>query len=289
MQLRRIAALIFATAGIASAQTILVDDQFIDNGVTNGSDALDIAWFTNGSGASLTTASDNSTGPNEGVNDNAMNVAVGGQGFRGAAGNMTTAANLSATGHYASLRLDIRYTSNPANVDAGFRFGLFNSNGTTVAANSDLLSDNDIGYAARFSIGTATANVGLSEKASGTGGSVSGGNVSILSSATANVTSLNGTTNYYRLQLDIVRNGSNGLDFTISEGVNTTSLTPVLTFTDNSAATFVFDSIVLSNGNTVTDYRVDNILVTTGIPEPSTAVALLAGFGAFALIRRRRA
>lgn len=293
MKLRHLAASLLLTActlSLANAQT-LVDDRFIDGGVSNGTDPLelDVAWFTNGASSSLSVVSDNSTGPNEGSNDNAIAVNTAGQGFRGAAGNMTTGANLSATNYYVSLRLDVRYTADPANVDAGFRFGLFSSNGTTVAANNDGLSNNDIGYGARFSVGTATANVSLSERVSGTGGALSGAGIGILSSATANVTSLNGTTNYYRLQLDIVRNGSNGLDFTISEGVNTTTLTQVLTFTDTTASTFLFDSVVFTNGNTVANYAVDNVLITTGIPEPSTALSLLAGFGLFGLIRRRRA
>jgi len=102
------------------------------------------------------------------------------------------------------------------------------------------------------------------------------------------VSSIAGSASYYRLQLSITRNAGSGLDFVVSMGNNTTTLTTAYSLTDASPVTTTFDEVVIFNGvSTTAGFRVDNVLVTTAIPEPSAAFLLALGCGA-AVLRRRR-
>ncbi len=282
------AAAISLLASTAFTQTILVDDQFTD-GSKLKTGALDAAFFTQGSGTAASIQSDDTTGPNEGGNDNALELTVGGQGFRGLVAAFTP-FSLVSTGDNITLTLDLRYTADPGNAAAGFRFGLYNSNATPVIADATTLSGDDDGYAARFPTGGNTTAVTIGEEDGAGGGALptSGSDVSVLSGGTdGTVTSISGTTNYYRLQLSITRNSLGGLDFVASQGVNTPTLTTAYSVTDATPITTTFDEIVLFNGSVTQAFRVDNVLVTV-VPEPSTFAMLFGGLGMLIGTRRFR-
>jgi hypothetical protein len=255
-------ALLAVTATTASrSATSLVDDQFIDGAVTNGTDALDATWTSINAG--LSVGAFDSSG-----NTTSALVKTGSATFNTVKGAFTNTTALTNGGDGASITLsfDFRFTATPGASNAGLRIGLGTSSN---------------GY---------TFNVG-------TGGTASGGFVQY-TAADATAGTSNGFTTSPASSFSISDTASHTFSLTLTRtGANSLSLSSTLdgnTFTATSGATsisaFTFDRILIGEGGTAMRFNIDNVNVTLGvIPEPS-AYATFAGLGALGLVafQRRR-
>lgn len=244
--------LALAGANYACA-AVLVNDQFIDGGVSNGTDALDAAWSTLGN-TTLTVGAFNSTDNTS----NALRIDSTAT-FSGNGGAFTNATPL-AIGESITLSFDFRITNTPGNNSAGLRFGLSSSSNT---------------YAFTFGTGTTTGT-GLAQFGSNT---VGGTNT--IYTTTGTPFAINDALSH-TFSLTLTRDDSDSLSFLGSVDANTVSAV-----TSNSISNFTFNNIILGQGNTTNDFNIDNVNVSV-IPEPSTALLVgLAGLGLVAFKRSR--
>lgn len=236
------------------ARAALVDDAFIDGGLTDGSDALDATW-TSLSNTALTVGAFNSTGNTS----NALRVDSTNT-FSGTKGAFTNASAL-AIGESITVSFDFRITNTAANDGAGLRFGLSSSSNT---------------YAFTFGTGTTTGG-GMAQF----GANTMGGTNTIYP-ATGTPFAINDTATH-SFSFTITRTSGTSLSFLGSVDANTISAV-----TSNSISNFTFNSIVLGQGNTINDFNIDNVLVfQSTIPEPSTYAAL-TGLAALGLVICKR-
>ncbi len=250
-----LASLLVLTAATSShAATSLVDDQFIDGGFTNGTDALDAAWSSQAN-STPTVGAFNSTGNTS----NALLIDSTAT-FSGTQGQFTNATPL-AIGESITLSFDFRITNAAGNNDAGLRFGLSSSSNT---------------YA--FTLGTGTTTGGNIVQF----GANTVGGTNVIYTPSGAPFAINGTASH-TFSLTITRTSGTSLSFLGSVDANTVSAV-----TSNSISNFTFNNIILGQGNTTNDFNIDNVNVTVGaIPEPSTYAAF-AGLAALGLVAFKR-
>lgn len=296
-------AALLATTG-ARAATI-VDDKFIDGGVTDGSDASDVGWYpvvNAAGGTNPSPQSDSTTGPNEGGNDAALQFTPS-AAFAGTGASFTQVT--LAVGQTITLSFDARFTGTPTTNGGGFRLGLYNTDGGTTGTSN---SNSDYGYLVRAPAGGTAAAPSLAKElgngtngggAAGNGALILGGNdiltvgtyansVAALGAASATyslaITRTSATAVSFGLQVNGVSVG--GGPFTDSGNVPGATGSPA-----NTPAYFTFNEIVIGTGNVTSNptFRVDNVLltVTTAVPEPA-AMGLMALGGLSLLCRRTR-
>lgn len=230
---------------------ILVDDQFNDNGFSDGTDPLDTTW-TAPVNATLSIGSFNSSGNTS----NALRI-------DNSAGNALTKGTFTSTtlaiGESITLSFDFRMIAAAVNDTAGLRFGLSTSANT---------------YGFTFGTGTSSA-VGTAQFATGT---VSGPNTPYTSTGTT--FAINDTLSH-SFSFTITRTNSTSLSFLSSVDANTVSAV-----SNNTISNFTFSSLILGTGNSFNDINIDNAIVSI-IPEPSTYAAI-AGLAALGLVACRR-
>ena len=185
-----------------------------------------------------------------------------------------SAVTLANTGDYLELTFDLSYNTYTG---GGMRYGFFRSDGNGYAGN----------------IGTpggsgSAGSSGFVQDAFGVNGAGT-----FVPTGWSNVSTGMDADTAQTMLLRITRNASDGLDLlatwsTSNNGVSVTTLNHTVGVGDLSAGGYVFDRIafVSNNGGTGWDYDVDNVTVTTNIPEPGSLV-LLAMSGLLALRRRR--
>ncbi len=122
---------------------LLAQDLFTDGGRTDGTDALDLAWYTETTTPSTTlTVTDDSSGIGSGY---ALRFTPTGT-VQGAVANLLSTVTLN-DGDSIRLTFDWRYAGttnqNQANL---FRFGLYNNNGTPTTADLQSNRTDDVGY-----------------------------------------------------------------------------------------------------------------------------------------------
>jgi hypothetical protein len=195
----------------------------------------------------------------------------------------------STSGDTITLSFDMRLTSAIANNAFGFRFGLYNSAGTSITNdNPNGLSqptqqNDDFGYFVRFGTGAnSPANNNLLREPgidNPTGGDT--GSQTILSTNT--VYSINDSLKH-SFTLQLMR-------------TNTTQMALAYWYDGNlvsgviqaSPLTSSFDTIYFAKGSVTTDFAVDNVLLTSiVIPEPSTGALIGVGLLGVWLLRQRR-
>jgi hypothetical protein len=295
-----------------NAQTI-VNDTFSDASPNNSvdqstdGDSLDIPWFAIRSGNDVTTGTDavlDPTAPNL-----VLNRTPGGSG-RPIVGTLYSTTNAAATSTFTSeaaassatvggsfsssigakltLSLDLRFTA--STTGGTFQFGLFNSNGTLFIDDTASTTNDDFGYYVTVQRDNATPSNPSITKDLGTG-STSGDNGGMFLGNTGALTSTSGSPisindlNPHNLRLELTRTteGASGnvqLDFFL-DGVLYASAT------DSSGTPFTtFDQIAISSGNYT--YRIDDVVLTSVIPEPSTMGMVAAGFGMLISLQRFR-
>ncbi len=263
---------LFAFAGVAHA-TILVEDRFIDGGFTNGTDALDLKLQLYTNVRTLSIVNDNVTGPNEGGNDNALNINVSGQGFRGVVGILSAPVTLSI-GDQLTLTYDHKF-SGSGNTSAAIRYGLYNQNGTSAPTN-------DFGYFSRVSTGTGSPAI-EAWKETGADVVLSGADTSLLAGGSGSGF-VGVTTASVNLGIILTRTGASSMLVELTQDGST-----VWSVTDSSSSYFTYDVIALGTGTNTSNYSLDNIILTyTAIPEPGTIVLVAISLGSLFLLRRRR-
>ncbi|MEX2382265.1 MAG: PEP-CTERM sorting domain-containing protein [Opitutales bacterium] len=204
-------------------------------------------------------------------------------------GGQFTSTTLSATeGEALELRFDMRFTESPANNIYGFRFGLYNSNGTLMTQsnpngkNQPDEQNDDFGYYTRMASGTATATTELIREPSGnnpTGGATVTGEVILTNSGTpARIEDQLMHSFVYTL----TRLSGGDLGFTVRMDGNL-----IGSAVDTDPLTGTFDTLYFSKGNISSDFTVDNVQLSV-IPEPGTLLLMGITMGAFFLLHRRR-
>ncbi len=276
----------------AAGATIVFSDTFTDGGRTNGTDPTDIAWYIANQNQTVSVASPDTT-----FASNAMQVVPGGlDAFKRVVGFFSSTTLGNTVGDSITLSFDFHASvTNPNNVN-GFRFGLYNSNGTQIATDESNTSynntagtreDDDFGYNVRVPTGTSAAGDLLDEPAGdNTLGGLPGG-TSIKTSSSN--TSINNQL-AHSFQFIITRGASSlGLvakldTVTFVSGTDTGLATPLGLVT-------TFDAVYFGTGSsTAYAYAVDNVTVeySNAVVAPEPGSIALLGLVAGALVARRR-
>jgi hypothetical protein len=261
---------VLGMASAASAQTTLLLDSFDDNSRTDGVAQYDTDWFTtNLAGTNLTVAGNQMTLAGPTVNAT----------FIGAFAN--DASQALAEGDSLELAFNFAFSATPTAALAGFRFGLFNSDGALVSSDNGSVDDNNDGYFAIIHTNGAGSNL---KKETGTDVSPLQGNDSVnVGSPSASSPAL-GTASHLA-QLVLTRTGSTSIQL---ELLLDGALQHVLTDTAASGNFLMFNEVAIGRGGISQAFSVDNVTVTYyAVPEPASLSLL--GLGGLALLRRRRA
>ncbi|MFA6288905.1 MAG: PEP-CTERM sorting domain-containing protein [Opitutaceae bacterium] len=240
---------------------ILVDDQFIDGGITNGGDTLDAAWsaITPPTPGSVSLIS-----PFGGSNaTNALHLGTT-TTFSGALGTFTNGTAL-ALGDSITLAFDLRLTSAPTANGAGLRFGFGSANNTY-----------GFTYGEGGTVGAAFVQWSPA---------LLSGNPNVIYAASSTPSSSINDQVSHSFSITLTRASSNTLSLSASvDGVAYTAIT------GGTVSSFTFNNILIGNGNVIQAFNLDNVVVSTAaaIPEPSTWAALAGGMGLVVAIYRRR-
>lgn len=220
------------------------------------------------------------------LNSNDTTTALVGQELFGI---LPTTISLVNPNDYITLSFSFRFLNEgtaSSNV-GGFRFGLEYSNGTPVTGDGQgNISDFDKGY---------YTQIGVNSTPPGSGAVFfnEGGGIAPTLGGTDRM-AINATTN----GLSVNDNAVHTASFTISL-VTATSVKLTMTIDGNTVQTNadstttvrpIFDEIIFGDGfvSSPVNYNLDNIQVTSNVPEPGSISLLLASSLALGMVRRRR-
>ena len=229
-----------------------LNEGFTDGARTNGTDALDTAWYT--LGAPTISIVNDSAGIGSG---NALQLAATGSTGRGIVAGFP--AQTLADGDSITLSFNWRFTGtiglNQAN---SLRYGLHSSNGTPVTADNTTQSDNDKGYFVMTNPGAAGTATTLKRETGGAPGVLGGTDWSGLGTAGASVS---GSTVKHTSTIVITRSGSN---LVVSASIDNLA---AATGTDSVPVTYTFDQfgITLAGATLPSPILIDNIQVGDGM------------------------
>ena len=289
----RTAALALATLCLSSAMAsavVTLSDPFTDATRNGGADNSGIAWWDRSANSTLNIGNDATLGTGNALLWAATNTATTN---RGIVGTFSQAFNLSV-GDSISMTFDFRLattsiaaggsTTTPGNSTQGLTFGFYNSNGTAVAADDSTASDNDFGYHGGVGSGTANGNAIVQEGNVGGGGlgtTTAGDTPNTVFTLSTNAATAINDFNKHTGEFTIVISGAGIATITTKiDGVT-------IAEGSNGSAYTSFDEVVFSQGGG-NSFRLDNVVVTTTVPEASTAAALLGGLAMMCGIRRRK-
>jgi len=244
-----IAAVVCLALVAGSSAAVIIDDQFLDGSLDDGSNAgeTDVQWYFYTGGSMANT-----------------DAIAQWSGF-----------TLNGNGDWLEVSYDMRFAATPASGKYNI-LRLFNSNGTKYtqdelgAGITDYTADDDGYWIQQADTSTASTN-GLQVRKY-TNGTMS---VTILTNSTAWA-----NTNSHASTLRVTRLASGmQVDYWIDNAKTT--------YIDTSPPTYTFDTMPIRNNGGAKPglFHVDNVLVTT-IPEPST-LALFALLWPLAMFRRR--
>lgn len=254
-------------AGLTSqAATInLLNDDFSDGGLSDGTDLLDAVWTSSGQASNnpvSVAAFDSAGNTSNALFKNNTNAGMTFNVVKGAFTN-TTALGI---GDSITLAFDFRFTATPGASGAGLRIALGTSSTTELF---------QLGTG-----GTASGNFAHYNSADTTAGT---GSVTFTPSPVP-TTSITDTL-AHTFSLTLTRTGSTSLDFSSTvDGVTVTSSSGA-----TSISAFTFNRVLIGEGSPVMKYTLDNVnvFITTAVPEPS-AYAALAGLAALGLAAFKR-
>lgn len=198
---------------------------------------------------------------------------------------LSSSINLDNTGDYLTLSFSFRYTNNSAAGanEANLRFGLFNSLGTAVTGDNQSASANDAGYYVQVgSGGSATASNNVFYEETGLTAPILGG---------TDRTSKTASSTGFGINDDAIHTASFTLTRTSATvmGLSLTVDGTTITASDTTTLITSFDEIAIANGFGVTglDFMLDNVVLTSSVPEPSVAALSLLALSCL-IFRRRR-
>lgn len=261
-----------------SMGAVIVDDKFDDGGITNGTDAKDVAW--------VKTLSTRPVQPAYVSNYGTAGNTTGALNFVYSASGGADASNSAAVkGSFSGQTLDhADPTANTIKLSFDFRYMGMSSGGT--ASNSAFrmgLGTSTEGHAFQFSNAASASNPSLTiyqdqDK-------LSGAELATLGGKSPGLT-INETTNNHTFVMLIERTGANTADYSVSIDGSTPWQWSLLSTA--GVSNFTFDRVLLGagTGGVRMNYRVDNVLVEV-VPEPAS-IGLL-GLASLGLLRRRHA
>jgi len=196
--------------------------------------------------------------------------------------------SLNAVGDSLTLSFKIRATNTPSASAAGFRFGIYGTNGTTALTEGSGLaaSSDDSGYYSTIGVGFSPPAAGsVLFYESGTLDPILAGTDRTPITASAAGFSINDTlVHTVSLSITLATSTTMALSLSFDGG-------PAITGTTTSLKT-TFDEIAISNGfqEIPTTYNIDDLMLTasnfTPVPEPS--IACLWSLAPLAWLARRR-
>jgi hypothetical protein len=283
----------------AVADITVVEDTFTDGGRTNGSDALDVAWYKiNESSAGDQTLTVRTDDDIPGIGSgNALEVThAATDKRRGLLADFSDSeVTLTDLGDWITLELDLRILNDPVTNSArDFRFGLFNNSGTSVVSDldNDYEADDDQGYFARASTGTEDRWDLTREK--GTASFIAGDDLSLILKVTDFGGLADNDTHTAKLILTRAEYESSttpgqmnpklDIQFVLDEGTAIEKW--LIEDHRGSSAVYSFNEIGFSSHDDDISYIVDNVTVLTNVPEPATIILL--GLGGLLAARRRK-
>ncbi len=203
-------ALFLTAGGLQAAPIVLLNDGFTDNGITNGADLFDTAWFRDAGASSIFTATDGTLTPPVSGNPTLR--------YTGAANNNAFSGNFTSQGLAVgdNIRLDVTYRTDGLGANrnvSSLAIGLYDSNGTLQTANGFATArSDDAGYFGVANVSSQPDTFRFQQIVSEVNNDTSyltGGTLSFLPGATRgwNLNNIN----YHTLSLSITRTVS-GLD-----------------------------------------------------------------------------
>lgn len=203
-----------------------------------------------------------------------------------------TPVTLSNPGDYIRASYDMRYYNMTIAVEStGPVLALLNSGGTYLtsndttqtAATTNPILLNDKGYRL-YKTMLADDDLVLGINTDGPGSSNADATVhTTVSSGIAFTKAVHSI--WFEISL-----AANGEDLTMSYGFDSYTASPV-TLTGTDVLTYTFDELLLTafgNGGSTNGVRIDNVLVISNIPEPSSAALLLSGIVVWVTVAGRR-
>jgi len=282
------------TATGRAVNTIVQDDfetdahptgsRTVATGGTNGMQY----WTHNATGAnySLTLGSDATFGSNALISSDTTTASVGNEFV----GLLPTALTLSSPSDFITFSFSFHLTNEATATtsSAGFRFGIESSNGTAITADGQGSTlDNDTGYYVQVGVGSAGAPGSGNMFYNESGGTApdfggidraaintsSGSGFAITDNLTHTASMTVTRTSSTQVQLSLTIDGS-----TISSSASSTNIRTT------------FDEIGFGDGFVANPagFAIDNVVVTSSVPEPSSTGLFLVGLGALAGRYRRR-
>lgn len=281
LSLAPLAALCLTSADAA----VNLTENFTDGVLNGGADNSGIAWFDRSSNTGLTIVSDPSPGFGTG---NALRMARTGDAIvnRGLVGVLSEGITLSNPGDTLTLSFSFRFTTTagstaPFNASEGFTFGFYNSNTTVVTANDSANSDNDFGFRGEFGTGTFS-RVGIAKETNvvGSAGGLGTGGDGVQMTVMDPVAVSIGDFLPHTGSITLTYNTATNMGVSVSYNGN------VVGTATSTSPFFTFDEIVFSQGGG-NGFLLDNVVVTSNVPEPGSA-ALIALGGVFCVAGCRR-
>lgn len=264
---------------VSSRAAVSMFDPFTDGDKAAGSDNSGIAFYDRSTNSVLSIAADAVIGSGNALRLDLSDNTVTNRGFTGVLG--VGLISLATQGDYLDLKFDFRFLSTPGSSNSGLTFGFYNSNGSVITADGAAAQDNDFGFRADFGTG-ANSSISIfkeqntTSSAGGAGTGTDGLSVALEPGFT-NV-QINDTGKHSARML--LTKSAAGLDILVQyDGATVATGT-------STAPYLVFDEILFSQGSG-TDFNIDNVDVSSNVPEPSS-VLLAAGALSLLGLRRRR-
>lgn len=196
---------------------------------------------------------------------------TGGNVVRGTLSFATT--TLGQTGDFIQVEFDLRIAGSANGVDRRFETTLWDS------ATQD-------GYGGRIRVGTTAAanNFFESSTVPSTGVASTGSTALTTSGATTNSIGIS-QTYIHHMTLTITRTDT-GVDLSYT-GIEDNGTARTITASDATSPFYTFNTLDVNTWGNSLNFNIDNVIVTTNVPEPAVP-SLLGGLALLSFFRRRR-
>mgnify|MGYP001555356642 CR=1 FL=1 len=260
-----------------------LNDPFTDGADTDGADPLDTNWY------GLESAIDSGLPPT--VDGGTLVTRI-----HDAALGEFKSVTLAFPGDYVEVSADIRSVNTLADAtDSGWVLGLFNSRGTPLTYDIDSnggdtapVADDDGYWVTKFVDGDDTTDDFLIKEAvDKLRGGIFQWEDTTLSTTGTGINATDESSHEIGLRITLADNRA---DLEVYAWFDTYNTTYTYVGGATGSVGLTFDEVVIGGASGQSDLqtRIDNILVTTNVPEPASAALVLLGAAAMLNRRRRR-